>query len=87
MFNSKRGQMCVCNQVGHGLTILERLLKDNPMSFCRANDSCARLVQPALDASNCLSQRKRVLENPRVGRYSDERKENRPAQTDDLITG
>ncbi len=87
MLNSKSGQMCVGNQVGDCPTISQDLLEYNPMSFGRANDSRTRLVQPALYASDCLFQRKWGLENPWVGRYSNKRAENRPAQTNDFITG
>lgn len=69
MLNSQSGQMGVCNQIGDSLTFLEHLLKDNPMSFGRADDSRTRLVEPALYAGKRLFERKRVLEDPWVGRY------------------
>ena len=51
MFNGKRCQMGVWDQIGDSLTIGEHLLKNGPMSLGGPNDPCARLVQPALHTS------------------------------------
>jgi hypothetical protein len=79
VFDSESSQMCVCNQIGHGLTVREHLLKNSPMPFGGANNPCTRLVQPTLYTGTGLFERKRTLEDPRVRTYSNKCAQNRPA--------
>jgi hypothetical protein len=50
MFNGKSCQVGVCDQVGDSLTLLEHLLKDEPMPPGGQDDSRTWLVQPTLYA-------------------------------------
>jgi hypothetical protein len=66
MFNCKRRQMCVRNQIGHSLTIREHLLEESPMLFSGSNNPCTRLFQPALNAGKRLFKGKWILEDPGI---------------------
>jgi len=79
VFYCKRSEMCVSNQVGHGLPISEHQLKYGPMFLGRANDPCTRLVQPALDTGESLFEGERMFEDPRIGPYPNECRQDRPA--------
>ena len=72
MFQGKSCKTCVCNQVGDSLSICEHLLKYSPMLFGRSDDSCTRLVQPALYTGNGLFKGERVFEDPGIGPYPNE---------------
>ena len=79
MFDGKSGQMCVCNQIGYSLPTREHRLKYRPMSFRRSNESCTRLVQPALYTSKGLFKGERVIEDPRIGPDPNKGGQNCPA--------
>lgn len=81
MFNGQGCQVRVCNQIGDGPSISEHLLKYGPMSLGRSNDPCTGLLQPGLYTGKGLFKRKRVIENPRVGPYSNKCGKNRSTQT------
>lgn len=87
MFQGKGRNMRVCNQVGDGLAIIKHLLKCSPMLLGRSDDSCARLVEPALYAGQGLFKGKRVFEYSRVGPDADKRRQNSPAQANRLAPG
>jgi hypothetical protein len=70
MFNGKRCQMCICNQIRNSLPINEHLLENSPMPFGRADNPCTGLVQPTLYASKGLFKGERVIEDPWIGPYS-----------------
>lgn len=73
MFNCKSGQMRVCDQIGDSLPICEHLPKYSPMLLGRPDDSCTRLVQPALYPTKGLVEGQRVFEDPWIGPYPNER--------------
>ena len=69
VFYCKSSQMCVCNQIGYSLPTFEHHHKYSPMLFGRLNNSCARLIQPALYTGKSLFKGKRVFEDPWICPY------------------
>jgi len=57
MFDGQSCEVGIRHQIGNCLTIGKYLLEDSPVSLCRPNDPCTRLIQPTLNTILRLIER------------------------------
>jgi hypothetical protein len=81
MLAGKGGKVCVGYQVCRGLAFGQHFLKNDPMLAGRLNETCAGLIQPALDSRNGLIKGQGVFKDPGISAYADESINDGPAQT------
>jgi len=72
--------MRIRDQVGDGLAIIEQLPECCPMLLGGSNDSCARLIKPALYPGQGLFKGQRMFEYPWICSDPNEGRQDRPAQ-------
>lgn len=87
MFYGKRRQMRIGNEIAGSLPIDEHLPEYRPMLIGGSNDSCTRLLKPALYPGQGLFKGEWVFEDPGIGSDPDECGQNRPAQANRLALG
>ena len=87
MFHCQRRQVCVRDKIGDSLPFPKHLLKNIPMALRRTHNPHWRLFNPTLNATDCLVERKWMIEDPWIGADADEGTQNRPAEAHGGMTG
>ena len=87
MFHCQGRQVCVRDKIGDGLPFTKHLLKNLPMALRRTHNPHWRLLNPTLNATDRLVQRKWLIEDPWVGADANECIQNGPAEAYGGTTG